>query len=293
MKLDLPNSYSKEYLNRQRILPVVDKKIVTLVNNLRHTGFNPLDKTFPIIQGGEDIFQQFKNKFEQHLLSSKINLIQGLELFQQKDICLGCTQYIDNLYMQNKRTQVLENEYKYHNRLGVAETVSELISDVPLIISIPNASGKDLIYSRLFDECLEKNISVHIDCAWYTASTHLVMDLTHPAISSIGFSMSKGYGTGFNRVGLRYSKNFVQDSISLQNDFQMIHSIPVQIGLYFLDNLEPDHLWTVYKNRYFQVCKDFNLTPTRSIHLALDGKYQVGVAELLHYLEFSEDHSPL
>lgn len=293
MNLSIPKTYSFEYLNRQRILPVVDKKILELINSLNSTGFNPIDQSFPLVDGGDDIFSQFKEKFENHLLSSKLNLIQGLENFHQKDICLGCTQYIDNLYIHNKKIQILKNEYRYHFRLGVAEVVEELIPDVPLIISIPNVSGKDLIYSKLFDECLSKNIEVHVDCAWYSASTHLVIDLTHLAISSVGFSMSKGYGTGFNRIGLRYSREKVQDSISLQNDFQMIHSMPVQIGLYFLNNLDPDHLWTVYKDRYFQLCKNFNLTPTRSIHLALDGEYNVGTAELLHYLEFKGIQAPL
>lgn len=287
VKLILPPAYEKKYLNRERILPVIDNNIFRLFKRLETTGFMPADKNFPIVEGGENIFQRFKDTFETHLLSSKFNLIQGLELFKQRDICLGCTQYIDNIYIHHSQVQVLENEYKYHSRLGVSKSVTDLIPNTPLIISIPNVNGKDLIYSKLFDECLYKNIPVHIDCAWYTASSHLVIDLTHDAIASVGFSMSKGYGTGFNRVGLRYSRNKIQDSISLQNDFQMMHSIPIQIGLYFLDNLAPDHLWNVYKDRYVKLCEDFDLVPTRSIHLALDGEYNVGVAELLHYTEFS------
>jgi hypothetical protein len=57
------------------------------------------------------------------------------------------------------------------------------------------------------------------------------------------------------------------------------------IGLHFLRNLPPDYLWDTHGENYNKVCKDFNLTPTKSIHLALRNGQPVGISPLLRYLE--------
>lgn len=57
------------------------------------------------------------------------------------------------------------------------------------------------------------------------------------------------------------------------------------IGLHFIRNLTPDHLWSTHTDRYYKVCKDFDLTPTNSIYLALQDGQPVGVSPLIRYLE--------
>jgi len=69
------------------------------------------------------------------------------------------------------------------------------------------------------------------------------------------------------------------------NDFQMNNRANVIIGLHFLRNLVVDYLWTTHGERYYKICKDFDLIPTKAIHLAMKNNNPVGISPLIRYLE--------
>jgi hypothetical protein len=68
------------------------------------------------------------------------------------------------------------------------------------------------------------------------------------------------------------------------NDFNMNLRAPAMIGLHFIRLLEPDYLWNKYGDIYKQICKDFGLTPTQSIYLALRNNQPVGLSPLIRYV---------
>jgi hypothetical protein len=140
---------------------------------------------------------------------------------------------------------------------------------------------------EILDECLEKEIPVHIDGAWLTCCRNIEFDISHPAIRSCGISLSKGLGLGWNRIGLRWTKSKIADSVTIMNEFNMNLRAPAMIGLHFLRNLPPDYLWDRYSDSYYKVCKDFDLTPTNSIYLALRDEQPVGISPLIRYLNES------
>ena len=110
-------------------------------------------------------------------------------------------------------------------------------------------------------------------------------DYGHSSIHSVGISLSKGLGLGWNRIGLRWTKDSKADSITIMNDFHMNNRALVMIGLHYLRNLPTDYLWTTHGTHYRRVCYDFNLMPTNSIYLALRKGQPVGVSPLIRYLE--------
>jgi hypothetical protein len=124
-----------------------------------------------------------------------------------------------------------------------------------------------------------------VDGAWLTCCRGINFDLLHPSIKSVGISLSKGLGLGWNRIGLRWTRQAKADSVTIMNDFRMNNRALVMIGLHFLRNLEPDYLWNKHGANYYKVCADFALTPTQSIYLALRNGQPVGVSPLLRYLE--------
>jgi hypothetical protein len=69
------------------------------------------------------------------------------------------------------------------------------------------------------------------------------------------------------------------------NDFHMNNRALTMIGLHFIRKLPADYLWLTHGERYYKICRDFNLLPTRSIHLALKNSQPVGVSTLIRYLE--------
>jgi hypothetical protein len=105
------------------------------------------------------------------------------------------------------------------------------------------------------------------------------------AIRSVGISLSKGLGLGWNRIGLRWTKTTKTDAITIMNDFHMNNRALVMIGLHFIRNLPSDYLRLTHGERYYKVCRDFNLLPTRSIYLAMRNGQPVGVSPLIRYLE--------
>ena len=51
-----------------------------------------------------------------------------------------------------------------------------------------------------------------------------------------------------------------------------------------MKELGPEYFWRKYEEKYFKVCKDFNLKPTKTVHLAMDGNRPVGIRSLLRAL---------
>ena len=299
--LSLPIEYSGEYLNFNRVFPLIDTHLQNLISRVSNGYMVSNDHCFldnsmqvmdmnPAIT--RDLFGTFKTAFQAALETNPVNTITGLATAHRIDIVSGCTQYIDSLYMRYgpNGIQVLEREYNYHGRLNpniVYKTIETLEANMPLIISQPFYYGTTHVeMQRLLDSCLNLNIPVHIDGAWITACKNIIVDFTHPAIHSFASSMSKGYGlSGWNRIGLRWTKENVVDSVTIMNDFVQIPAENVSVGLFFLNQIEPNHLWNTHGANYARVCQDFNLTPTDSIHLAIKDNVMIGVEALLRYLE--------
>ena len=299
--LSLPKSYREDYLNFERVFPLIDAKLqdlIVAVNNqeLSAADHNFLDASMCVINMREavtrDLFREFKEEFQRSIENKTLNNIRGLDTASRIDICSGCTQYIDALYMRHgpNGVQVLEREYTYHKRLNPGiqfRTIESLTPKIPLIISQPFYYGTmHTSMQEILDTCVQLDIPVHIDGAWITSCKNIDTDFEHPAIASFAVSMSKGYGlSGWNRIGVRWTKESVEDSITIMNDYAQTPAENVAVGLYFLKNIEPNYLWNTHRARYNKICEDFGLTPTDSIHLAIKENHMVGVEALIRYLE--------
>ena len=275
-------AYDSQYLQIERPKPLSDNNLEKAILDVLS---GKLDKDMT-----DNVYYDFKTEASDWLTNSKLNKLSGLEKFERLDIINGCTQYIDNIYMQGP-VQVLRGDYRYHERLGLAikihDDMSSLIAGIPLIIALPFPNNGKIHndMNQLLAVCLRKDIPVHIDSAWISSSRDIEFDYSHPAIHSVGMSLSKGLGLGWNRVGLRWQRNYMQDAVTIMNDYNMNLRAVAKIGLHFVRNFASDYLWNTHGDNYYKVCKDFNLKPTNSIHLALDGYDPVGVSPLLRYLE--------
>ncbi len=282
-RIKIAPTYDEKWLEIERPQPLSDNKIENLITEVLN---GKLEKDIT-----DKVYENFKTECENWLLKSKLNTLIGLDTFNHKNIIIGCTQFIDNQYMKGP-VQVLRGDYRYHERLGLAyvKDVGSLIPDIPLIIAMPfpsiGAPHRDM--EEVLNECKVKNIEVHIDGAWISCCRDINFDFSNEVIRSVGISLSKGLGLGWNRIGLRWSRDNKADSISIMNDFNMNNRALAMIGLHFVRNLESDYLWNTHRDRYYKVCKDFNLTQTNSIYLALKNNQPVGVSSLIRFLENEE-----
>ena len=273
-------SYSADYLETERPQPLTDNKIELLIQEVL-AGQTDKDIT-------DQVYVNFKKEMTDWLLASKLNNLHGFDDYKRLDIINGCTHFIDNIYMQG-HVQVLRGDYRYHERLGLVyvKDLGSLVPGIPLIIAMPfpstGAVHKQM--AEILNEARDKGIDVHVDGAWLTCCRGIDFDVSHPAIRSVGISLSKGLGLGWNRIGLRWTRQTHADSVTIMNDFHMNNRALVMIGLHFLRKLDPDYLWNKHGDNYHKVCADFELTPTQSIYLALRDGQPVGVSPLLRYLE--------
>lgn len=278
MRLKKADSYTSAWLESERPQPLSDLAIEQLIQDVL---LGKLDKDIT-----DQVYTNFKKEMTDWLLASKINSIVGLDTFTRIDILNGCTQFIDNIYM-NGSVQVLAGDYKYHARLGNWFTHPGFLNEgKQLIIAwpFPSTGNTHVQMKEILDEAKDKDISVHIDGAWLTCCRDIDFDVSHPAIKSVAVSLSKGLGLGWNRVGLRWTKDTNPDSVSIMNDYHMNLRAPVMIGLHFIRNLPPDYLWNTYGDHYYKICKDFDLVPTKSIHLALQNNQPMGLSPLIRYV---------
>jgi len=279
-RVNIAPTYENKWLQIDRPQPLVDNYIESIIQDVL---FGKMDSDI-----SDTVYTNFKQEMTNWLFASKLNNLIGVDSFNRVDIINGCTQFIDALYMQSP-VQVLPGDYRYHERLGQAyvKGVGSLIPDIPLIIAMPfpsiGAPHQDM--EEILNEAKDKRISVHVDGAWLTCCRGIHFDLSHPSIKSVAISLSKGLGLGWNRIGLRWTKGIEDDSISIMNDFNMNLRATAKIGLHFIRNLEPDYLWNKHGDRYYKICNDFGLVPTKSIYLALQDNVPVGVSPLIRYLE--------
>ncbi len=282
-RIRVATEYSDKFLEVERPSPMSDNLIEKTIQEVL-SGYLDRDIT-------DSVYANFKKEAHEWIFGSQLNTLSGIEGFARVDIINGCTQYIDNIYMMHDNPpQVLNGDYRYHERLKRCIYFVEpgsLVKNLPLIIAMPfpRIGAKHEQMKDILDEALDKKVDVHIDGAWITCCRDIDFDFSHPSIKSVGISLSKGLGLGWNRIGLRYTRQTEPDSVTIMNDFKMNNRALSMIGLHFVRKFPVDYLWNKHGSNYYKVCRDFNLTPTKSIYLALKDNQPVGVSPLLRYLE--------
>ena len=279
MRDSVKREYNEQWLQQDRPQPMYSSDINKFYDNFYQ--HNPVHTP--------DLDQQFKDTFVKWLDNHKYSSFTGLDAFKHKDIINGCTQFIDDLYQRCGTLQTFENDYKYHWRLNnniVYATTDTLDPNKELLISMPfpfyGDVHPDMI--EILDTAHEKNIPVHIDGAWISCIRDIEFNFDHPAIQTVGISLSKG-GMGGNRIGLRFARKRPEGAVTIMNDFNMNSQALVSMGIKFMEELGPEYFWTQYKNHYAKVCEDFDLQPTKAIHLASKDGRPVGVRPLLRCLQ--------
>lgn len=220
----------------------------------------------------------------------------GLETFARRDAILGTTHQLDELHqLYGRRIATYAGEYKYHRRLTdftVKQIThyTDLATNDVFIVSYPSCitTGYHKDFDKLLNHCVELNIPVHIDGAWFGQCRNFEFDVTHPAIKSVSISLSKALGMGSQRIGIRYSKEKTVGPISIMNDFAYANVSDMWIGVEAMKYFGTDYWWSNYSDLYSKVCRDFNLEESDSIHVGwlndTDARHQFGIRTPLRFL---------
>jgi len=230
--------------------------------------------------------EKFISQADEWFRSSKLNYIKGWHKFPKIDIMLGCTHFIEATCLRyGWNIQHLPNEYAYYSINGKHSTdLDKLRENIPLIISLPSWQYCDIHpqWHEILNICEQKNIEIHIDGAWFQSARKIEFDFDHPNIKSFGMSIGKGLDLQWNRIGLRWSKQTVPDSITIMNKFNQIHETVIACGSYIMQHVEKDYAWNKYAAANLVLAKEHKLSQTNSIHVLKDKNNNlVGVGKLL------------
>ena len=270
--------YKREWLQYERQQPMYDESI--------NDFYADVFRESPVHQGTLD--DAFKKTFVEWLKNHKYSTFDGIDAFPVRHVIQGCTHFIDDLYQRCGDIQTFEKDYKYHWRLNnniKYATIDNLDSNKELLIAMPFPYYGD-VHPGMYDilnKCYDLGIPVHVDSAWISCIRDIEFNFNHPAIQTFGISLSKA-GIGGNRIGIRFARKEPEGSITIINNFNMNQQPLMYIGICFMEKFGPEYFWSKYEKKYFKVCEDFNLKPTKTVHLALDNGKPVGVRSLLRAL---------
>jgi hypothetical protein len=256
--------YTKDWLQYDRPQPMYDASINILYKSVfKEESINR-----------ENLVAEFKFEFIKYINSHSRSQFTGIDSFLHTDICIGCTQFIDDIYQRvgTNNVMIFENEYKYHWRLNnniKFVTLDTLDATKELIISMPFPACGDThpLMDKILDRCWHLNIPVHIDGAWISCSKNITFNFDHPAIKTFAISLSKG-GMGNDRIALRFARLEPAGAITIMNKFNMNCKSLLHVGIKYMQDIGPEYFWQKYEDRYYKVCEDFNLVPTKAIHVA-------------------------
>lgn len=220
--------------------------------------------------------EKYKTQYKAWLLNSKNSKIIGLDKFNNIDFTFGVTQSIDDLLLKHKTNRLRIFEYEYHYSRKLHENYETIVNnDIEtgdwVLISLPFCfHGKSIDnLNELYDICYKKNVPVYIDAAFYALSFDFTLDLSHPAIKEVYFSLSKNLGLGFLRTGIRFSNESYYGPIAMQNQYNYSNLAFIELGSYVIDKFDIDYIVKKYYPHYRKFCQDQGFEETNCIHIAL------------------------
>ena len=231
-----------------------------------------------------DDSENFLRVFDEWIQSSELNSTRGLDSFIHRDASLGVTQSLDQFHYdilaKNRRLRVFRGEYPYSRDVHPFSYEDGFIDDHPLeendavILSCP-FSGSGSLHPKtpwLLNECSRLGVPVFIDMAWFGTCAGIDIDLSHPAITQVAFSLTKGLTCGNYRCGIRYSKEYItesrRDRLNLQTEWNHGVHLNQFIGINLMHNFSPDYHFQKFRPYQIQVCKEWDLTPSHCVHIA-------------------------
>lgn len=230
-----------------------------------------------------DVQDIFPDVYTDWIKSSRLNKVLGLDDFPYRHISLGVTQALDDwlLYClkERLRLRIYKGEYPYINQIVNEDLIfiedEELKSGDAVLISAPFSATGELHprWCETIKICTELDIPMFVDCAFFGTCYDLSISLNEKCIDTVAFSPTKGLNTGFFRTGLTFTRRGHRKTVfeTLTKWHHGIHMHTV-MAMELMKHFDPDTIPNFYKGIQETVCKEYGLTPSKTVHLALGGE---------------------
>lgn len=254
--------------------PIRNKEILDFHKNLNNL-------KYPTLKEYSHIWSEWMN-------FSNTKSIVGLDTFEHADYTQGTSQTFDQFILRHSKDReilVLAGDFQYHACLGKhvqfnyvkyphhLESVLQGPDLHALLISAPFSDFGCIHpnFEHIMQVCTSNNIPVCLDLAYWGISKHVHIDLNNfPCIEEVTCSLSKPFFTLENhRVGIRWTKNYVDDGVSMLNEVKMQNNYSMALGVEYMKHFNPDYNWEKYNNKYENVCHENDLVWTDTVIFGL------------------------
>ena len=217
-------------------------------------------------------------------------LIKHLDLFDYADYTQGTSQTFDHFILKHaadKTIICLNGDFQYHACLGKHVRFKYVNDCTQFLQSIEGKGLHAVIISAPFSDfgCLHPefydilnlceiyDFPVCVDLAYWGISKNIELDLSYSAIQEVTCSLSKPfYALENHRVGIRFTKTYADDGISMLNEVNMQNKHSMSLGVHLMRGFSPDWNWETYGDRYEQVCEEHDLVYSDTVIFGLGGE---------------------
>jgi len=279
--------------------PIVNSEVTEFHNNLKIDSYPTLE--------------EYTNVWREWINYSNTKSLTGLNDFTFADYTQGTSQTFDQFILKHSKDRqiiCLSGDFQYHACLG--KHVNFKYIDYPhhleeqldglglhaLIISAPFSDFGTIHpdFEHLMQVCKVHDIPVCLDLAYWGIAKHVHINLEqYPAIKEVTCSLSKPFHTLENhRVGVRFTRDYVDDGISMLNEVKMANNYSMALGVEYMKNFSPDYNWQKFRSAYEDICVEQDLVYTDTVIFGLGddmrhtefnrgitGNYRVCVSEWL------------
>jgi hypothetical protein len=252
--------------------PIVDEEILKSIRRLPFPEWFNKD-ILPHLS--PSIAADYLATFEDWILASKLNDIDGLSSYRHRRLTAGILQsYDDFLYRHRcKRLRFLHGEYPYPRKLTDNwECLGELLPGDSLVVTAPFSATGCLHEStdQLLRLSCDRKVPVLLDCSFLGICRNLRIDTTYPCIESLCFSNSKAFASGSFKTGIEFSR-CETGSIATQNRWNYLPLLAAKINTELMKEFSPDYIFTKYRPAQEAICRKFELQTTDTVIIGLGG----------------------
>lgn len=223
--------------------------------------------------------KEYSNVWRNWLEQSNSKIISGLDEFIYADYTAGTSQTFDHFLLKHhdRKIVALTGEFQYHRCAGKRIEFSvNITKDSALIISVPFSDMGQVHpeFNDLMFMCNELDVPVCLDLAYWGISRNVYLDLEQfPCVTEVTASLSKPFFTlERHRVGIRFTREYQDDGISMTNEVSMSNSYSMSLGVHYMKNFSCDYMWKTYWEQYYETCNKFNLSKTNTVIFGLGGE---------------------
>ena len=210
-------------------------------------------------------YNEFHTKFNKWIHSSS-QIVTGLP--EKSYIVSGITDAFNQTYSLYNKIGIYNGEYGYHEKAFSNRITYNLAEADVIIISHP-FSADGMCSHHKIEQADKLGIPIFIDCAFFGICAGISFDFSkYKNVHSVCFSLSKTFGTGWQRVGLLYTKDHYPVSVYADWQYPLTASALYHYDL--IDKIGPDDMYKKYRLQQEEICGIMSVIPSSTVIFGLD-----------------------